>query len=450
MHLIHTVWRISYMNNSVPWDDKDTPKEAPLKKNAIFIKDKKGTIINCGENLLIAIRSLFFSNFRYNAWTDRRETNLMTGVWHNVTDFDYMEVRSKLSTSFDAKPIQSASLKAVTDAVIQHCYQNTVDPAKEYFLNLFGEWDKTPRIDTWLMTTYHTPDTPYYRAVGANFLKGMVKRVCVPGSKFDTVLTLEGPQGIGKSTSLEILGGDWHVAITAAPDDKDFFMALQGHMLVEFAEGETLSRSEVKQLKSIISTLNDKYRAPYDREVRDHPRRCVFAMSTNQSEYLKDETGNRRWLPVLCEGMIDNEWLRANREQLFAEAVHRALVEHETTYEFPVDETQEMQDARLIDDPEREKIMDWYFLSLSADIRAEGISTINAFNGIQPQMGYMKLEKMTKIDQMKISGVFINTLHLERRRVYATGGQVTRYYPTAKTLALAPAKDDMVVAFENF
>lgn len=433
-----------------PWDDSDPKPELPQKKNAIFLKDKKGNVINCGENLLIAVRTSFFDSFRYNAWSDRRETTLLTNKWHNVTDFDYMEVRSKLTKLYDAKPIQSASLKAVTDAVIQHCYQNTVDPAKDLFLNLYNEWDKIPRLDTWLISTYHTPDTPYYRAVGSNFLKGMVKRVCVPGSKFDTVLVLEGPQGIGKSTSLEILGGDWHIGITAAPDDKDFFMALQGHMLVEFAEGETLSRSEVKQLKSIVSNLNDKYRAPYDREVRDHPRRCVFAMSTNQSEYLKDETGNRRWLPVACEGKIDNEWLRENRTQLFAEAVQRALVDNETTYEFPEDETKLMQDSRLIDDPEREKLMDWYFLILTPTQRENGISASDAFNGIQPALGYMKIEKMTKIDQMKIASVFINTLHLERRRIYATGGKVTRYYPTARTLALVPEKDEATIAFETF
>lgn len=436
--------------NLVPWDESDPHQEAPLKKNALFLKDKKGVVINCGENLLIAVRSLFFDIFRYNVWTERRETTLLTGRWHNVTDFDYMEVRSQLTKTYSDRVIQSASLKAVTDAVVQHCYQNTVDPAKDFFLSLYGEWDKIPRLDTWLTSVYHTPETAYYRSVGSNFIKGMVKRVCVPGSKFDTVLTLEGPQGIGKSTSLEILGGDWHVAITAAPDDKDFFMALQGHMLVEFAEGETLSRSEVKQLKSIISTLNDKYRAPYDREVRDHPRRCVFAMSTNQSEYLKDETGNRRWLPVECAGKIDNDWLRVNRTQLFAEAVQRVLVDEETTYEFPEDETKLMQDSRLIDDPEREKLMDWYFLTITPKQREDGISTADAFNGIQPNLGYMKFEKMTKIDQMKISSVFTNTLHLERRRTRATGGQVTRYYPTDKSRALTPEKDEATIAFETF
>lgn len=444
------------------FDPKDSPfyEESVVKEHSTvteakkgtppFLKNKKKLIVRCGENILIAVRWLFPTNFRYNEWTHRRETNIITGRWHNLEDSDYMYVRSEIANKFTDDAIRTASLPNVIDAVQQHCHQNATDPALNYFLDITGTWDKTPRLDTWLMSTYNVPDTAYYRAVSSNFLKGMVKRVFQPGCKFDTVLVLEGPQGIGKSTSLEVLGGNWHTSITASPDNKDFFLALQGHMIVEFSEGETLSRAEVKQLKSVISTRIDSFRPPYGHETRDYPRRCVFAMSTNQTEYLKDETGNRRWLPVACEGTVNLEWLRINRDQLFAEAVERAIANEETVHEFPLEETLEMQEARLIDDPDREKVIDWYFFNTTEEQRSNGISTQDAFTALQPSLGYMKLEKMDRLSQMRLGSLLRNSLHLEVRQVASGNVRVRRYFPSARTLAMAPTPSPTDVLFNSF
>lgn len=403
-----------------------------------FLKDKKNVIVPCAENLLRAVQWMYFDNFRFNIWTNRRETNIGKGTWRAVSDHDYMEVHSSIEKKFEDKAIRCASLRAVTDALQHHCYNNSVDPAKEFFLDLAGEWDGVPRIDEWLIRTYHTPDTLYYRAVGSNFLKGLVRRVVVPYTKFDTVIVLEGAQGIGKSTSLELLGGEWHTAITIAPDNKDFFMAMQGHMIVEFSEGETLSRSEVKQLKSVISNLVDTYRPPYGREVINTPRRCVFAMTTNQDTYLKDETGNRRWLPVACEGKVDLEWLRENKTQLFAEAVTRVLDKQEPIYEFPEEETRAMQESRLVEDPDREKVSDWYFFKLTEGQRQEGITTEQAYQAIQPELGYMRYEKMKRHDQMRVGSILRETLYLDKKRPQENNSRAYRYYPSPKTIDIAP------------
>lgn len=425
----------------IPFDNDNETQHStitPRKGKPPFLVDKKSHVISCGENIRIAVAWLFPTNFRTNEWTKRTESNLLTGKWHNLTDSEHMHVRSELAKQFtNYRPIASASLTAVVDAVHQHAHDNKIDEAIEYFGDLYGEWDNTPRLDTWLCNTYGVEDNTYYRAVGSNFLKGMIKRIFIPGCKFDTVMVLEGGQGIGKSSSLELLGGDWHTTLTAAPDNKDFFMTMQGKMIVEFSEGETLSRAEVKQLKSVISTRIDTFRPPYGHETRDFPRRCVFAMSTNQSEYLKDETGNRRWLPVACQGKVNLEWLRDNKRQLFAEAQHRVMTLEENIYEFPEEETRAMQDARLIEDPEQEKIIDWYF-TLTPLQRADGISTQEAFNGIQPQIGYMKLEKMTRYDQIKLGSILQNSLYLERRRTMKGNMRIYRYYPTDKTSTLIP------------
>lgn len=248
----------------------------------------------------MAVQHCFKGCMRHNVWTGRKEFKEGT-QWVPLTDYHHMLVRSEIQKEFSDDAIRKVSANAVQLAVDQCCYENAYDAVREYFASLKGTWDGTPRLNTWLANTYGTPDDVYHRAVGSNFLKGMVKRALQPGSKFDYVLVLEGPQGIGKSTSLSVLGGEWHTETTIAPDHKDFYMALQGHLIVEFSEGETLSRSEVKQLKAVISATKDTFRPPYGRETLDFPRRCVFAMTTNQSEYLKDETGNRRWLPVECK-----------------------------------------------------------------------------------------------------------------------------------------------------
>ena len=197
----------------------------------------------------------------------------------------------------------------------------------------------------------------------------MVKRIVFPGCKFDYVLVLEGEQGIKKSMSLAVLGGNWHSETTMSTDNKDFFMQFAGKAIIEFSEGETLSRTEVKRMKAIITVQSDRYRVPFDRMTQDFPRRCVFAMTTNQSEYLKDETGNRRWLPVAVVAEEANiEWLQANRDQLFAEAYSRVLA-GEKIYEFPKEETERQQAARMIHDPNADLVAEWYYNELRIEER---------------------------------------------------------------------------------
>lgn len=394
-------------------------------------------VLYCQENVIRAMRLTdgIKGHYRFDEWKQRRE--VFDGVeWRALEDNDYNRVQSILANTWEHKALRTASGNFIKNALIQYCEENKVDTAKQYLQALV--WDKTARLDEWLITTYHVQDTAYYRAVGSNWLKGMVKRIMVPGSKFDTVMVLEGAQGIGKSTSLELLGGEWHTPLTTTPDNKDFFMALQGHAIVEFSEGETLSRTEIKQLKSIISQLEDVYRSPYDREIKKHPRRCVFAMSTNQSEYLKDETGNRRWLPVDCVGQVDLAWLRDNRDQLLAEAYHRVMVLKENTYEgLNTEEADAMRESRRIARPEEDLIVEWY-TDLTEQQREFGVTTQMAFNGaIAKNQAW---ERMKPTDASIVAAIFKNVLFLSVERKRDEEGKNTRkYYPTDKTKKLLPA-----------
>jgi hypothetical protein len=257
-----------------------------------------------------------------------------------------------------------------------------------------------------------------------------------------------------KSTSLATLGGEWYVETVFAPDNKDFFMLLSGKFIVEFSEGETLSRTEAKRLKAVITMQHDKYRPPYERVAKEFPRQCVFAMTTNQDQYLKDETGNRRWLPIHCEKNADIEWLQENREQLFAEAYHRVIVKREKTWEFPEEETRAQQEARQTTDPRAEQIFEWYFKTLTEKEREAGITTRQAYvcgvQGLEASSAAWGKE-MGKMEEIVIGSILRETLMLERKRRREHTDRFYRYFPSDETNRMKPddANVDTPVAVQT-
>jgi hypothetical protein len=221
----------------------------------------------------------------------------------------------------DTKLATSCSLTSTETAVHQFANQDVRNEPLDWLRKL--EWDNKPRLSTWLSTVYGVPqdDAGYYAAVGRCWLVSMVARIMAPGCKVDTMPVLIGPQGNRKSTSLSILGGKWYAAINTSVDkQQDFLMSLNGVVLAEIAELDAISRAADSRVKAMLSTSTDKFRPPYGRVVKEYPRTCVLAGSTNDMSWHKDDSGGRRYWPIMCEREIDTEWLKANRDQLFAEA----------------------------------------------------------------------------------------------------------------------------------
>jgi len=133
-------------------------------------------------------------------------------------------------------------------------------------------------------------------------------------------------------------------------------------------------------VKALITKVEDQYRLPYGRTTETIKRGCVFAMTTNDTDYLKDETGNRRWLPVRLSKEADVDWITENRDQLYAEAVHRVETLKETTWEYPKDDLDELQESRTAAETHMEEIEDWY-LDLSMTKRRDGITIKEVFIG---------------------------------------------------------------------
>ncbi len=206
----------------------------------------------------------------------------------------------------------------VTEAVEALAKSHGFHPVRDYLNSL--TWDGTSRVDDWVTDFIGAPKDAYTMRVSRWFLMGMVARVMDPGVKFDCCLVLEGDQGRKKSSMLRVLAGEWFGDTDLDLHNKDAMASIRGKWLYEFAELGSLARSESTRQKSFLSRQVDQFRPPYARHDIHSPRQLVFGGSTNEWAWNKDETGGRRFWPVVCTSEIDCDGLALARDQLFAEA----------------------------------------------------------------------------------------------------------------------------------
>lgn len=184
----------------------------------------------------------------------------------------------------------------IQDAFDLYMAQNQIHIIKDYLNSLV--WDGVPRIDTLLIDYFGTADTLYERTVIRKSLVAAVARMIKPGTKFDNMLILTGKQGIGKSTFLKKLGKDWFSDSLNKFEGKEACEQLRGYWIIEVGELTGFNRAEMSDIKSFLSKQEDIYREPYARRTSIFPRQCVFFGTTNDNEFLRDKTGNRRFWPV--------------------------------------------------------------------------------------------------------------------------------------------------------
>lgn len=235
------------------------------------------------------------------------------------TDADTVNCQLFVQTLFNDKGVLRPSKDTVFDAVSLLASHNKFNPLQDYLNAL--KWDGVGRIRNLLSTYFGASDTPYHQAIGAKFMVSSVARAMEPGCKVDTVLILEGKQGIKKSSSIAALAGEgWFTDELPELSNKDAAIQLVGKWIVEISELSAFNRSDTETIKKFMSRSTDRFRAPYGKVASDHPRNTVFVATTNDEHYLKDTTGNRRFWPVTC-GQIDIAAIRRDRDQLWAEAV---------------------------------------------------------------------------------------------------------------------------------
>ncbi|MFO1455707.1 MAG: virulence-associated E family protein [Steroidobacteraceae bacterium] len=220
------------------------------------------------------------------------------------------------------RDIDARVRSTVADSVVMVAKDQTCDPVADYLEAL--EWDGTERLNRWLRFYLGADQREdYLSAVGRCFCISAVARALEPGCQADHLIVLEGPQGIGKSRSARILARrrQWFAGDLPDLHSKDAPLQLAGKWIVELGELAAVRRAELERVKAFITQPVDVYRPPYGRRTVSVPRHSVFIATTNEAEYLRDKTGNRRFWPVRC-GRIDLEALERDVDQLWAEAVH--------------------------------------------------------------------------------------------------------------------------------
>lgn len=213
-------------------------------------------------------------------------------------------------------------IQKITDGLSIVQEMNKFHPIRDYLDALI--WDGECRLDTLFVDYLGAEDSPYTRAVTRKMFVAAVARIYKPGTKFDTMLVLTGPQGLGKSTLLGKMGKEWYSDSFSTVQGKEAYEQLQGAWVIEMAELTATKKAEVEAVKHFISKKEDSYRQAYGRRVNTYKRQCVFFGTTNDHEFLRDRTGNRRFWPVSTgEGValkdVFND-LDYEIDQLWAEA----------------------------------------------------------------------------------------------------------------------------------
>lgn len=210
------------------------------------------------------------------------------------------------------------------DALKQTVRANAYHPVRDYLNSL--TWDGVSRIDTLLVDYMGAVDSEYTRFVTRKWLCGAVARIFVPGIKFDYMLVLTGAQGIYKSTFFNYLSKGWFTDSIQDVEGNQAIEKLMNSWIIEFGELQAFSKAESNAIKRFITSQEDRTRLAYAKRTSYLKRQCVFAGTTNKSEFLKDDTGDRRYWPVnvKAEGRTKDvrEDLPKEVDQIWAEAIH--------------------------------------------------------------------------------------------------------------------------------
>jgi len=270
---------------------------------------KKGVILANYFNIELILDNdpYFKGRFGYDEFA-HREVAICDLPWREVSatdnalnDGDDANIRAY----FDKKYGITGKDK-IFDSVQIVCRKNSFHPVKNYLESLI--WDGVKRIDTLMIDYFACVDSEYVRAVTRKTLLAAVTRIYEPGCKFDTMLTLKGNQGCGKSSFFQKLAKSWFTDSIKDIRHKDAMEALQGVWIVEMGELTAMKKADAETIKSFISGTVDRFRMAYGRRTANYPRQGIIVATTNETEFLRDKTGNRRfWIVGSRKGVTTSK-----------------------------------------------------------------------------------------------------------------------------------------------
>lgn len=380
-----------------------------------FQRDKKGKIEAGVNNLLLALRRDDVCGMRvgYDVFHD----GIMlappgTNEWRPFTDADYTRLRASLERK-DFKPIGRELIRDVVLTVAEDC---KFDSAQLWLGGL--PWDGVPRVESFLTEYLGVTDSPYARAVALYLWTALAGRVLNPGCKADMVPVFVGDQGIGKSKGAAALVPDpqFFVEISFQEQEDNLARKMRGRLLAEISELRGLHTRELETIKAFITRTHENWIPKYREFAVQFPRRLVFIGTTNQSDFLADETGERRWLPVVVP-RVDVAAIERDRLQLWAEAREIYTFAGRVQFQAAEQLAREVHHAHKVRDSWEDVVGEWLDTPELDDRRPREREYLQVSDVLRHALGF-DARNIKRADEMRI-GKVLRALGYERgeRRV---------------------------------
>lgn len=304
--------------HSLPGSESAAGERVP--DGMAFTTNNNGIPIKNAGNIGIAFVRLGVS-FRYDAFADKYLIDGLPGFGPHLDDAAVNRLRFDIERKFKFLPDRNVLFDYCYDSARYYAF----DPVNDYFDRVQEKWDKTPRIDRFLIDYAGAEDTPYVRAVSKLLFLSIVRRNRTPGAKFDEMIVLESDQGKDKSSALAVLAlkEDWFsdsFPLNAA--NRETLEHAQGKIIIEVAELQGMRKADIEHVKAMLSRTTDRGRMAYAHSQTEQARRFIFVGTSNGRAYLQDQTGNRRFWPVAVKA-FDLAAVKRDRDQLWGEAAFR-------------------------------------------------------------------------------------------------------------------------------
>lgn len=399
----------------------------PLPK---FKRDKDGSIPATVDNVTMAVRRPDVCGIEIKFDTFRDEIMFTLpgrAQWQQFSDPDYVRLRIALERG-GFKPIGRELIRDVVQLVAA---ENPFDSAQLWLSGL--AWDGVPRIATFLTDYFSAEDTEYTRAVSMYLWTAMAGRIVSPGCKADMAPILVGDQGAGKSSAVAAMvpSPEFFTEISFHEKDEDLSRKMRGRLIAEIGELRGLHTKELEGIKAFITRTHENWVPKYREFAVQFPRRLVFIGTTNKDEFLADETGNRRWLPVrVYQVQVDS--IRRDRLQLWAEArdvFQKAGVQYAAAQELAV----EAHSEHTIQDSWTEVVGDW--LDRADDLTGESPRTrkfLRVTEVLVEALGFTE-RNISRREEMRM-GATLKALGYERKKLRVDGKTLWAHVPTCSHL----------------
>lgn len=350
--------------------------------------------------------------------------NIGPGEARSIEDRDYINLLVFLQgcANMKAHKFKISHVKNAIKSIIGEKHRSV---AKDFMDKCHKNWDSECRISSFFIEHCNAEgDELYLAELARNFFVGIVARIyCTSGAKVDSMLVIEGEQGAGKSSLAEVLSNGWHNSAQSRADSKDFLQETGGSMIVEIDELHSFKRVPPESIKKIITCATDKYRVPYADKPQPFPRQFVFVGTTNNSEYLDDPTGARRYWPLKC-GEIDTETIKNIVPQLYGEAV-TLFKQGVKWWEFSGPSQKVLKDQhseKFITDP-WDKELEKYLVGKEYVIIEEFLLSLQS-------AGYEEVFKLTKSHECRVARM-LRHRGLQRQRKRMPDGSRPSIWPMA-------------------